>query len=234
MNRHTRGNITVWYALDDQDIINVGHTISDNDTYDTWTHEEASESWGDEPLPYDMQKLFDDGHKEVVRVLDYGADIETFHAPDDPDLISELDWAKEQIEYDLRSCQFLTPVEAFEYVNRNDIRADLVKDKLQELVQMGELDAHQIIQTREVQSVKFAKNLDALCDALNDLDEHFGGTGYLDTTSLPTFGDRPIKNTSEVWSWDDANWLSFNTSDRWDIQPRCETCGEAHCECEAA
>lgn len=143
---HPNGNVMVWYALGDDDIIDVGHTKSDNDTYETWTHEEASDCWGDEPLPEDMQALFDAGHKEIVCVSDHGADIVTYHAPNDPDLISELDWAKDQIADDLQSCKFLSAVDAFEYVNRNGYRSDLVNDALKELVNQGELGAGQIIQ----------------------------------------------------------------------------------------
>lgn len=80
-----------------------------------------------------------------------------------------------------------------------------------------------------------AKSLNCLLDCLNGYDEEQEGLSLndaVDLSSLPTFGENPIEDTSEVYSWDDEHIMVFNN--RWELEKRCLVCGEApfHCDHE--
>lgn len=73
--------------------------------------------------------------------------------------------------------------------------------------------------------------LTARIDCLNDLRDLLNSIGgsHFDLSDLPTFDGKEPRDTMEVFSWDKNNILTY--SDRWEIQPRCSTCGEAKFHC---
>lgn len=52
----------------------------------------------------------------------------------------------------------------------------------------------------------------------------------VDLASLPTFGGRDVKNTSEIFAWDATRILVADNE--WTIEGRCKTCGEATFHCK--
>ena len=87
--------------------------------------------------------------------------------------------------------------------------------------------------------VDAATDLENLVSVLEEIAEEIAESDLkidevVDLAMLPTFGGSDVKNTKEVWSWDEKNILAADGS-RWSIEPRCK-CGEAsfHCKCGEA
>lgn len=58
-----------------------------------------------------------------------------------------------------------------------------------------------------------AKNLQQLCDALNDFEPEFSRQrleDVVDLPGLPTFGVEAPADTSGIWSWDAHSFLYFD------------------------
>lgn len=75
--------------------------------------------------------------------------------------------------------------------------------------------------------------LRSISDELARDENEFRIDDFVNLAELPTFGNKPIKNTMEVFSWDDNNVLIVGHQ-CWEIEPRCGICGEAtfHCKHE--
>ena len=89
-----------------------------------------------------------------------------------------------------------------------------------------------------------AKNLDDLIHTLNAIEDELSDdqdsaisepTLYIDDvidiSELPVFGNRPIRDTAEIWSWDNTRMLVMSGAN-WKIENRCNVCGEAPWHCE--
>jgi len=91
--------------------------------------------------------------------------------------------------------------------------------------------------TTKQQQVNEASTLAGLASLLHTIQTEIDGEcnieNVVDLCSLPTFGGAGVKNTDEVWSWDECAVLVANCYGKWAVQDRC-SCGEAtrHCICE--
>lgn len=81
--------------------------------------------------------------------------------------------------------------------------------------------------------IKNAKTLTELCGILNKMSESYSDlSDHFDLSALPTFGGPDVRDTSEVYSWDEFNILTNSRShdNEWSIEARCG-CGEANFNC---
>lgn len=81
-----------------------------------------------------------------------------------------------------------------------------------------------------------AKSLDELTDLLNEIvdksheNENFYEDPDIDYSDLPVFSKHDVKDTQEVYSWDDTRIL-VAADNGWALEERCKTCGEATFHC---
>lgn len=95
------------------------------------------------------------------------------------------------------------------------------------------------MKTIEMDRVNNCKNLDQLCELLNEfngmsIDGKVKITDVIDFASLPLFSRNEPRHLQEVWSYDDTRYLTADDgNNRWGIKPRCPDCGEADfwCKC---
>ena len=66
-----------------------------------------------------------------------------------------------------------------------------------------------------------ANTLEELCEALDYLDTYGPHDIFYsnDITSLPTFGGREPRDTTDIWSWNEESFL-LKEDDGWKVAPR--------------